>query len=692
MGHKRSTLDSEDKSSEILREDHQTAMDDHDWHQVHHKKNKKRKLDDNSSKDSGKPKYPELVFSPSTRLQNFLKITDLQNLVLYLMSDGIAPNWIGVRNRQDIQRTVVLMVPGLEHGMFTESVKLQLDSDEIEGNGSTTLSHGQSFGRDTDKHSKDRYNNNYTSPDDYYPAKLDKMDLHPSLKPLSTIFPLIWPIRATGDDKYSKVFSPVYTILSSNIPKTKEEKKMKGPVPVKANHWKDERTPITTFITNLPDLEQNDYVIHPAWYESPEDQAGHRERRILNNQTQENGWVDSPVESLKEAIVPDELIEQGSITVGRNVIAIDCEMCMTGENQYELTRISVIDWDGKAVMDELVKPTNPIIDYVTAYSGITKEMLEPVTTTLADVQQKLLKLLTPKTVVIGHSLDSDFNALKLTHPFIIDTSIIYPHAKGPPLKQSLKWLSQRYLRRDIQQNDGSTGHDSIEDARACLDLVKLKCEKGPMWGVQGMTTEPIFKRLSRSPRSNSLNDKGGPVFRRGGIVDWSGARHGFTSHANISVSCNSDAEIVDGVNKILENDESINESGVDFVWARLRELEFIRRWTDQPRFGGETEGEAQNPSENEPNITKLTAAVASTVECICKIYESLPSRTCFIVYSGTSDMRDLLRLQDQQQQFKREYKVKKWDELTVQWTDIEEQAMRRACKRAREGIAFIIVK
>jgi RNA exonuclease 1 len=666
-------------------------MDDHEWHQVHHSKNKKRKIDSDASKDLGKAKHPEFIFSPSTRLQNFIKISDLQNLILYLLADGIAPNWIGVRNRPDIQKAVVLMVPGLEYGMFTGSVKLQLDPDEIQTDASATFNQSQSLSRDIDRNSNNNYNG-YTSPDDYYPSKLDKMDLHHVLKPLSSIFPHIWPIRATGDDKYSKVYSPVYTMLSSGIPKTKEEKKMKGPVPVKASHWKNERTPVIAFIASLSELEQNDYVIHPAWYDSSADRARHHERRLLSNQTQENGWVDSLVHNIEESVVPDELIEQGSITAGRDVIAIDCEMCMTGENHYELTRISIIDWDGKVVMDDLVKPENPIVDYVTAFSGITKEMLDPVTRTLVDVQQKLMKLLTPKTIVIGHSLDSDFNALKITHPFIVDTSIIYPHAKGPPLKQSLKWLSQRYLNRDIQKNDGSTGHDSIEDARACLDLVKLKCEKGPMWGVQGMTTEPIFKRLARYSRPNQLTDEGAAVFRRGGIVDWSGARHGFTSHASISIGCNSDAEVVEGVKNILQSDGSLQDGGIDFIWARLRQLEFIRRWNNPPSSGGETGGDAQNPSDNEPNITKLTSTVAKTVECICEVYKSLPPRTCYIVYSGTSDTRDLLRLQEQQQQFKREYRVKKWDELTVQWTDVEEQAMRRACKRAREGIAFIVVK
>jgi RNA exonuclease 1 len=50
------------------------------------------------------------------------------------------------------------------------------------------------------------------------------------------------------------------------------------------------------------------------------------------------------------------------------------------------------------------------------------------------------------------------------------------------------------------------------------------------------------------------------------------------------------------------------------------------------------------------------------------------------------------RLQAMQAQFKKEYKVKKWDQLSVKWTDVEEQALKRAVKEARNGIAFIGIR
>jgi RNA exonuclease 1 len=128
-------------------------------------------------------------------------------------------------------------------------------------------------------------------------------------------------------------------------------------------------------------------------------------------------------------------------------------------------------------MEELVMPLNPIIDYATQYSGITKELLEGVTCTLHDVQQKLLSMVFEETILVGHSLENDLLALKMYHGRVIDTSLLYPHPSGPPMKSSLKYLTRGLLQRTIQ-NNGTNGHDSREDAIAALELAQLKIKKG----------------------------------------------------------------------------------------------------------------------------------------------------------------------------------------------------------------------
>lgn len=60
-----------------------------------------------------------------------------------------------------------------------------------------------------------------------------------------------------------------------------------------------------------------------------------------------------------------------------------------------------------------MKPSNKITNYLTVYSGITASKLKNVKTTLADVQEDIIKLLTPDSILIGQSLNCDLDALKV---------------------------------------------------------------------------------------------------------------------------------------------------------------------------------------------------------------------------------------------------------------------------------------
>lgn len=72
-----------------------------------------------------------------------------------------------------------------------------------------------------------------------------------------------------------------------------------------------------------------------------------------------------------------------------------------------------------------MKPENEITNYLTQYSGITKEMLDDVTVKLHDVQQTLRTLLPSDAILVGQSLNFDLHTLKMMHPYIIDTSVIF---------------------------------------------------------------------------------------------------------------------------------------------------------------------------------------------------------------------------------------------------------------------------
>ena len=73
-----------------------------------------------------------------------------------------------------------------------------------------------------------------------------------------------------------------------------------------------------------------------------------------------------------------------------------------------------MDWKLEKVYDTFVKPDRPVVDYNTRFSGVTAENLQGVTTTMREVQAVLLSMILKSTILVGHSLESDLRALKVS--------------------------------------------------------------------------------------------------------------------------------------------------------------------------------------------------------------------------------------------------------------------------------------
>ncbi|KAL2269165.1 hypothetical protein VTJ83DRAFT_4011 [Remersonia thermophila] len=206
-------------------------------------------------------------------------------------------------------------------------------------------------------------------------------------------------------------------------------------------------------------------------------------------------------------------------------VCFDCEMGYTVHG-LELIRLTATSWpDGKELLDVLVRPVGEILDLNSRYSGVWPEDIvnaEPWSAKTATASSDsnssnssggditkdtipstsssdgtgrrprkrmkivpspvaardlLFSLLGPDTPLIGHGLENDLNAVRIIHPTLIDTILLFPHRRGLPMRHGLKMLMETRLNRAIQVEDAEedpTGHDSAEDARAAGELVRLK--------------------------------------------------------------------------------------------------------------------------------------------------------------------------------------------------------------------------
>lgn len=158
---------------------------------------------------------------------------------------------------------------------------------------------------------------------------------------------------------------------------------------------------------------------------------------------------------------------------------IDCEMGYTTFG-LELIRVTVVDWKSrKVVLDRTVYPYGGIIDLNTRFSGVHSlkdgikigDKVEP-TITFKEARDLIFNYISSSTVIIGHGLENDLNAMRLVHKRVVDTALRYPTFK-PMYRISLKQLAFKYLSRTIQDGE----HDSSEDAITAMDIVLSDIKK-----------------------------------------------------------------------------------------------------------------------------------------------------------------------------------------------------------------------
>ncbi|CAH0522550.1 unnamed protein product [Peronospora belbahrii] len=157
------------------------------------------------------------------------------------------------------------------------------------------------------------------------------------------------------------------------------------------------------------------------------------------------------------------------------IVAMDCEMVgvgLSGKTSV-LARCSIVDYEGNVLYDKHVRPVEKVTDFRTHVSGIRSSSLRNAIP-FAQCIKEVGKLIQDK-IIVGHALKNDFQALMFTPPkhLIRDTAYYRPYMRrkinGTKLyPKSLKHLAEEVLGKQIQTGQ----HDSIEDARATLELYK----------------------------------------------------------------------------------------------------------------------------------------------------------------------------------------------------------------------------
>lgn len=163
-------------------------------------------------------------------------------------------------------------------------------------------------------------------------------------------------------------------------------------------------------------------------------------------------------------------IPGSSAEVGQ-IIALDCEMVQCeneiGAYVQMLARLSVVNYNGHVLWDQVYKPRFRVVNYITKISGITPQMLKTAPVYNDFEKEKVRVLLQGKTIV-GHTLKSDFEALEL--PMETYELRDLAHIEFLKLDEgfALKKLCFQYLGQRIQGGQ----HSSVIDARVALFIYR----------------------------------------------------------------------------------------------------------------------------------------------------------------------------------------------------------------------------
>uniref|UniRef100_L7M4G6 RNA exonuclease 4 n=1 Tax=Rhipicephalus pulchellus TaxID=72859 RepID=L7M4G6_RHIPC len=204
-------------------------------------------------------------------------------------------------------------------------------------------------------------------------------------------------------------------------------------------------------------------------------------------------------ENVKTAGQAIGLEKKGTYNKPTRVVAMDCEMVGVGHEGKDsvLARVSLVNVMGHVIYDKFVKPTEEVVDYRTAVSGVRPSDLEK-GEDFAKVQKEVSEILNNR-ILVGHAVHHDLKVLFLSHPKrrTRDTSAYRPfRAMFGGRTPSLKALSERILGVKVQQGE----HSSVQDAQAamrCYTMYRKQWEEDVRNGRRWYTQQKQLQQVQQ---------------------------------------------------------------------------------------------------------------------------------------------------------------------------------------------------
>jgi len=162
-------------------------------------------------------------------------------------------------------------------------------------------------------------------------------------------------------------------------------------------------------------------------------------------------------------------------TKGKLVLGLDCEMVYAKDDTNALARASVVSFSGQLYNAYVLRDKDKVLDYRTSVSGVEAHHLLPENgaLTFEEVQEQVLALISPETILVGHALQNDLKALRICHTKVVDTALLFK-VQGKTDWQKHKLRSLVSLMRSkvatLQNFSPDAPHDSRQDADWALQL------------------------------------------------------------------------------------------------------------------------------------------------------------------------------------------------------------------------------